>query len=57
MKAAAIQSAIVAGVFLAGAYGMNADAWMGTWKEITTLFLLAFGVDLTAAGVVAALKR
>jgi hypothetical protein len=36
---------------------MNVDAWMGTWKEITTLFLLAFGVDLTAAGVVAALKR
>jgi hypothetical protein len=57
MKAAAIQSAIVAIAFLAGAYGMNEDTWIGTWKEIASLFLLAFGVDLTASGVVAALKR
>jgi hypothetical protein len=36
---------------------MNADTWVGTPKEILTIFLLASGVDLTAEGVLAIMKK
>jgi hypothetical protein len=56
-RAAALQSLIVGAVFLAGVYAMNAEVWLGSVKDIMTIFLLAFGVDLTAEGVLAILKR
>jgi hypothetical protein len=56
-RAAAVQSLIVGAVFLAGVYALNAEVWLGSVKEIMTIFLLAFGVDLTAEGVLAVLKR
>lgn len=54
---AVLQTAIVTALFVAGVYALNADTWIGTPKEMLSLFLLAFGVDLTADGVMAALKK
>jgi hypothetical protein len=55
--AEAFQTVVVASLFVAGVYALNQDTWVGTWKEMLTIFLLAFGVDLTADGVVNTLKR
>jgi len=54
---AAGQSAAFALVFVVGAYFLYGDTWIGTGKEIITLFVLAFGLDLTSDSVVAALKK
>jgi hypothetical protein len=55
--AATCQTVIVAALFVAGVYALNADAWIGTPKEMLALFILAYGVDLTADGVMGALKK
>ncbi len=55
--AALCQTAVVTALFVAGVYALNADTWIGTPKEMLSLFLLAFSVDLTADGVMAALKK
>jgi hypothetical protein len=51
------QTIIVALLFVAGVYALNADTWIGTSKEMFTIFLLAFGADLSAEGVLALLKK
>ncbi len=51
------QTSIVALLFVAGVYALNADTWIGTPKEMFTIFLLAFGADLSAEGVLALLKK
>jgi hypothetical protein len=51
------QTAVVAILFVAGVYALNADTWIGTPKEMLTIFVLAFGADLSAEGVVTLLKK
>ena len=52
-----LQSAVLAALFLAGNYLLYRESWAGTDKEIVALFLLAFGLDLSADNVLAALKK
>lgn len=52
-----VQSAVLAALFLAGNYLLYRESWVGTDKEIVTLFMLAFGLDLSADNVLAALKK
>ena len=51
------QTSIVALLFVAGVYALNADTWIGSPKEMFSIFLLAFGADLSAEGVLALLKK
>ncbi|MDO9074129.1 MAG: hypothetical protein Q7U73_12780 [Rubrivivax sp.] len=51
------QMLVVALIFILGVYLFYGEVWVGKPKEMLTLFLLAFGLDLTADSVVAALKR
>jgi hypothetical protein len=52
-----VRSLGLAAVFVVVTYFLYGDAWVGTYKEIGTLFALAFGLDLTSDGIVAALKK
>lgn len=56
-KLAALQSAGFGLIFVIGAYFLYGDTWVGTSKEIITIFILAFGLDLTSDSLVAALKK
>ncbi|HKQ14126.1 MAG TPA: hypothetical protein VJT80_11895 [Steroidobacteraceae bacterium] len=51
------QTAIVAALFIFGVYAMNYDTWIGTLKDMFTIFALAFVTDLTADGALSALKK
>lgn len=51
------QTAIVGVLFVFGVYALNADTWIGTLKDMFTIFALAFAADLTADGALAALKK
>jgi len=44
-------------IFIYGVMAFYDDAWVGTTKEMLALFILAFSIDMTADGVVGALKR
>lgn len=57
MQTLLVQSVIVFLLFVLGAYFLYADTWVGTYKEMMALFILAFGVDLTSESVLAALKK
>lgn len=52
-----LQSLGLASVFVLVSYFVYGDAWVGTYKEMATLFVLAFGLELTGDGVVAAFKK
>ena len=52
-----LQSAVLAALFLAGNYLLYRESWVGTDREIVTLFMLAFGLDLSADNVLAALRK
>jgi hypothetical protein len=51
------QTGIVAALFIFGVYAMNYDTWIGTLKDMFTIFALAFATDLTADGALSALKK
>jgi hypothetical protein len=51
------QSAIMGAIFIGGVFFLYEDSWVGTSKEMLSLFVLAFGVDLTADSVLAALRK
>jgi len=51
------QTVIVGVLFVAGVYALNADTWIGTLKEMLAIGILAFGVDLSAEGLIAVLKK
>lgn len=51
------QTLVFAVVFVLGVFLLYADSWVGTPKEMLALFVLAFGIDLTADGVLGALRR
>jgi hypothetical protein len=55
-EASGLQSVVVALAFIAGVYFLHVEAWVGTYKEILALASLAFLTDLTAEGVMKALK-
>lgn len=55
--ASAAQSLLLALLFLLANYVLYGESWVGTDKEMMTLFLLAFGLDLSADNVLAALKK
>lgn len=51
------QTISVALLFVGGAYGLHAEAWVGTLSEMVAIAVLAFGVDLSAEGIVTALRK
>jgi hypothetical protein len=55
--ASAAQSLLLAVLFLLANVVLYGESWVGTGKEMMTLFLLAFGLDLSADNVLAALKK
>lgn len=55
--AAFLQSAILAGLFIALAYGLQSDTWVGSPKEMLTLFVWAFSLDLTAENLAPLIKK
>lgn len=55
--ASAAQSLLLALLFLLANDVLYGESWVGTDKEMMTLFLLAFGLDLSADNVLAALKK
>ena len=55
-RLAFIQSLGFAAFFVAGVHLLYAENWIGSYKEFATLFILAFGVDLTSDSVMAALR-
>ncbi len=55
--ASGAQSLLLALLFLLANYVLYGESWVGTGKEMMTLFLLAFGLDLSADNVLAALKK
>ena len=55
--ASAAQSLLLALLFLLADTLLYRESWVGTDKEMVTLFLLAFGLDLSADNVLAALKK
>ena len=55
--ASAAQSLLLAVLFLLANVVLYGESWVGTDKEMMTLFLLAFGLDLSADNVLAALKK
>jgi hypothetical protein len=56
-RAAALQSAFFAILLICGLYAVYVDSWVGTYKEMFAIFLLAFGIDLTSDSVLAELKK
>lgn len=54
---AALQSLCFGALFVVGAYVLYGDTWIGTGKEMLAVFVLAFGMDLTSDGLLAALKK
>jgi len=56
-RLAAIQSFGFGLLFVIGSYVLYSDTWVGTAKEMLTLFVLAFGVDLTSDSVLGAFKK
>lgn len=56
-QAQLLQSLGLVAVFVLVSYFVYGDAWIGTYKEMATLFVLAFGLELTGDGVVAAFKK
>jgi hypothetical protein len=52
-----LQSVIVGLLFILAAYGIYADSWVGTYKEMMALFVIAFGADLSSEGIVGFLKK
>jgi len=51
------QTLVFVVLFVLGVYLLYEDVWVGTPKEMLALLVLAFGIDLTADGVLGALKR
>jgi hypothetical protein len=54
---AGLQSVSFGFIFIVGAYLLYSDSWVGTGKEIIAIFTLAFTVDLSSDGIIAALKK
>ncbi len=52
-----IQTIIVGIIFAVGVFALYEDAWLGTYKEMLAIFILAFNVDLTTDGVISKLKQ
>ena len=52
-----LQTAIVAPLFILAAYGIYGENWVGTYKEMMALFVIAFGADLSGDGIIAFLKK
>lgn len=52
-----LQTMTVGALFVGGLYLMNADTWIGTYKDMLAIGVLAFGVDLTTDGVLAVLRK
>ena len=55
--ASRLQSVLLAVLFMAGVYFLCEDTWVGTSREMMALFMLAFGLDLTADNVVGVFKK
>lgn len=55
--ASGLQSVALAVLFTAGVFALYEEAWVGTGKEMLSLFMLAFGIDLTADSVLGAFKK
>jgi hypothetical protein len=51
------QSVLFAVLFVVGVYLLYADNWVGTGKEMLTLLMLGFGIDLTGDSVLALFKK
>ena len=56
-RASMLQSFLLGLLFVVGVYCLYADNWTGTEREMFTLFMFAFGLDLTADNVVSAFKK
>ena len=52
-----LQSAILSIIFIALAYGVYAEHWVGTFQEMLGIFAWAFGLDLTADSLAPLLKK
>ena len=52
-----VQSVIFFVLFVVGIFLLYADSWVGTGKEMLTLVVLGFGVDLTGDSVLALFKK
>ena len=52
-----LQSAIFFVLFVVGVFLLYAGSWVGTGKEMLTLLVLGFGVDLTGESVLALFKK
>lgn len=51
------QSLAFCALFVAAVWVLHADAWVGTWKEVLTIVLLAFGFDWTGESLLTWTKK
>lgn len=54
---AALQTAFFAIIFIGSILALYGDAWVGTFKEMFAIYILAFGTDLTSDSVLTLARR